>query len=79
MFTNSTKKKSVLKNFQADVRHTSTYYPHRLNFYTLSPQLEVTLEEFELWAIDRLYSKWTLYLWLVSAADASLQTSPGRD
>ena len=30
-------------------------YPFRLNFYDLPPVQEITLEEFELWAIDRLY------------------------
>jgi DNA primase large subunit len=29
-------------------------YDHRLNFYTLPPTKEITLEEFEEWAIDRL-------------------------
>jgi hypothetical protein len=29
-------------------------YEHRLNFYVLPPTAEITLEEFEQWAIDRL-------------------------
>lgn len=29
-------------------------YNHRLNFYTLPPTLDITLEEFEEWAISRL-------------------------
>lgn len=29
-------------------------YPHRLNFYTLPPTADITLEQFETWAIDRL-------------------------
>ncbi len=29
-------------------------YPHRLSFYRLPPTEEITLEEFETWAIDRL-------------------------
>lgn len=29
-------------------------YKHRLNFYTIPPTADITLEEFELWAIDRL-------------------------
>lgn len=29
-------------------------YDHRLNFYILPPTVEITLEEFETWAIDRL-------------------------
>ena len=50
----TTKKKAVLKNFQDDVQRV-VRYPHRLNFYSIPPQNEITLEEFELWAIDRLY------------------------
>jgi DNA primase large subunit len=53
MFKN-TKKRSVLKNFQTDVQQ-NVDYPYRLNFYTVPPRMEITLEEFELWAIDRLY------------------------
>ncbi|KAK3217588.1 hypothetical protein GRF29_1g3537419 [Pseudopithomyces chartarum] len=30
------------------------HYDHRLNFYTLPPTAEITLEEFETWAINRL-------------------------
>ena len=56
MFRQAIKKKSVLKNFQGDVQN-STHYPNRLNFYSVPPQNEITLEEFELWAIDRLYGK----------------------
>ncbi|CAO1638125.1 unnamed protein product [Parajaminaea phylloscopi] len=29
-------------------------YPHRLNFYNRPPTMEVTIEQFESWAIDRL-------------------------
>lgn len=29
-------------------------YPHRLNLYDTPPTAEITLEEFEQWAIDRL-------------------------
>ena len=54
MFRNNTKKRTVLKNFQAEFQQ-SVSYPHRLNFYSFAPQNEITLEEFELWAIDRLY------------------------
>ncbi|GAA5890816.1 hypothetical protein JCM5296_003430 [Sporobolomyces johnsonii] len=32
----------------------SDKYPHRLNFYERPPVDEITLEEFEIWAIDRL-------------------------
>ena len=31
-------------------------YPHRLNFYQVPPTAEITLEQFEQWAIDRLKS-----------------------
>ena len=56
MFRHAAKKKTVLKNFQGDVQ-SSTHYPNRLNFYSVPPLNEITLEEFELWAIDRLYGK----------------------
>ncbi|APA10595.1 hypothetical protein sscle_06g053650 [Sclerotinia sclerotiorum 1980 UF-70] len=29
-------------------------YPHRLNFYSIPPTADITLEQFEQWAIDRL-------------------------
>ena len=29
-------------------------YPHRLNFYITPPTAEITLDQFEQWAIDRL-------------------------
>ena len=32
-------------------------YPYRLNFYDVPPVAEITLEQFEQWAIDRLRSK----------------------
>ncbi|KAL7275075.1 DNA primase subunit pri2 [Rhizina undulata] len=31
-----------------------TDYPHRLNFYNIPPTAEITLDQFEQWAIDRL-------------------------
>lgn len=37
-------------------------YPHRLNFYETPPTEEITLEEFEVWAIDRLRRKLSLSL-----------------
>jgi len=52
--SNTNKKRQILKNFQAETP-VSTAYPFRLNFYTVPPENEITLEEFELWAIDRLY------------------------
>lgn len=36
-------------------------YHHRLNFYEIPPTAEITLEEFEQWAIDRLKSKVIFY------------------
>ena len=32
-------------------------YPHRLNFYEIPPTAEISLEDFEKWAIDRLRSE----------------------
>lgn len=29
-------------------------YKHRLNFYSIPPTADISLEDFELWAIDRL-------------------------
>lgn len=34
-------------------------YEHRLNFYALPPTAEITLEEFETWAINRLKGEHT--------------------
>ncbi len=31
-------------------------YPHRLSFYDVPPTQDISLEEFETWAIDRLRS-----------------------
>lgn len=38
----------------AQAEYLSHDYQHRLNFYELPPTQNVTLEEFELWAIARL-------------------------
>ncbi|KAI1114212.1 DNA primase, large subunit [Nemania sp. NC0429] len=38
----------------ADPTYKATEYPHRLNFYTTPPTADITLEQFEQWAIDRL-------------------------
>ncbi|KAL9108840.1 MAG: hypothetical protein Q9187_008246 [Circinaria calcarea] len=40
----------------ANATYTEPEYPHRLNLYTVPPTAEITLEEFEQWAIDRLRS-----------------------
>ncbi|KAJ8112723.1 hypothetical protein ONZ43_g5328 [Nemania bipapillata] len=37
-----------------DPTYKETEYPHRLNFYTTPPTADITLEQFEQWAIDRL-------------------------
>lgn len=49
-------------------------YPHRLNFYTLPPTAEITLEEFEQWAIDRLRSQ---YICPIPSQDVSDNRSIG--
>ncbi|TLS25857.1 hypothetical protein PpBr36_07252 [Pyricularia pennisetigena] len=38
----------------ADPAYKATEYPHRMNFYTIPPTADITLEQFEQWAIDRL-------------------------
>ncbi|KAI9675112.1 MAG: hypothetical protein M1817_001520 [Caeruleum heppii] len=38
----------------ATPNYKTSEYPHRLNFYTVPPTAEITLEQFEQWAIDRL-------------------------
>ncbi|KAK3327469.1 eukaryotic and archaeal DNA primase, large subunit-domain-containing protein [Cercophora scortea] len=38
----------------ADPSFKETQYPHRLNFYATPPTADITLEQFEQWAIDRL-------------------------
>ena len=38
----------------ANVVYKELDYPHRLNFYEIPPTAEISLEEFETWAIDRL-------------------------
>lgn len=39
---------------QVGYSKTSTSYPFRLNFYNVPPQLEITIDDFEQWAIDRM-------------------------
>ncbi|KAH6626776.1 eukaryotic and archaeal DNA primase, large subunit-domain-containing protein [Chaetomium sp. MPI-SDFR-AT-0129] len=38
----------------ADPSYKDTEYPHRLNFYSTPPTADITLEQFEQWAMDRL-------------------------
>ncbi|KAB5550903.1 eukaryotic and archaeal DNA primase, large subunit-domain-containing protein [Coniochaeta sp. 2T2.1] len=52
-----TKRRAVVdhrKKQFADPTYQENVYPHRLNFYTLPPTSDITLEQFEQWAIDRL-------------------------
>lgn len=52
----------------ANASYIEEEYPHKLNLYTVPPTAEITLEEFEQWAIDRLrstpYHKQILYMTL---------------
>ncbi|AEO63199.1 40c3ffc4-3767-4db4-9e7f-d5501b33545b [Thermothielavioides terrestris] len=51
------KRRNVLdhrKKQFADPSYKETHYPHRLNFYSTPPTADITLEQFEQWAIDRL-------------------------
>lgn len=41
------------KQFEAPAYH-ELEYKHRLNFYVVPPTADITLEQFEQWAIDRL-------------------------
>jgi hypothetical protein len=55
------KRRNVLdhrKKQFADPTYKETQYPHRLNFYASPPTADITLEQFEQWAIDRLRSTW---------------------
>ena len=38
----------------AEATYKQQEYPHRLSFYGIPPTAEITLEQFEQWAIDRL-------------------------
>ncbi|KEY68173.1 hypothetical protein S7711_07262 [Stachybotrys chartarum IBT 7711] len=42
------------KKHFATPQYKDAQYPHRLNFYTQPPTAEITIEQFEQWAIDRL-------------------------
>lgn len=50
-------------------------YPFRLNFYNKPPSMDITIEEFELFALDRLQGKTTGLVWslLLMAVDHSSQ------
>lgn len=57
-----------LKGGQQTRSGPSERYPYRLNFYTRPPLEEVTIEEFEGWALDRLRSKRLLVSLLCAGA-----------
>lgn len=49
------KKKIDYKKTQfAHAAYKENDYPHRLSLYDVPPTAEISLEEFEVWAIDRL-------------------------
>ena len=51
------KRRSVLNHKKqqfAEPKFQAQDYPHRLSFYAVPPTAEITLEQFEQWAIDRL-------------------------
>jgi DNA primase large subunit len=53
------KRRNVLSHRKkqfADPTYKQQEYPYRLNFYEIPPTAEITLEQFEQWAIDRLKS-----------------------
>jgi hypothetical protein len=49
-------------------------YPHRLNFYDVPPTAEITLEEFEQWAIDRLKGRPLVFVFFSSDKDSVSQS-----
>ena len=51
------KRKSTISHKKkqfANATYKEQEYPHKLNLYMIPPTAEITLEEFEQWAIDRL-------------------------
>lgn len=59
------KRRNVLdhrKKQFATPQYKDAEYPHRLNFYTDAPTADITLEQFEQWAIDRLRGLLLLFL-----------------
>src|SRR3569833_2282862 len=40
----------------AEAAYKETQYPSRLNYYSTPPTADITLEQFEQWAVDRLRS-----------------------
>lgn len=57
MFRQTKRRTAGRRNFEDIAAYSvsaASSYPSRLSFYSLPPLEEITLEEFELWAIDRL-------------------------
>lgn len=50
-------------------------YPHRLNFYADAPTADITLEQFEQWAIDRLRGMEAISGYRINSSD-NLQFLP---
>jgi DNA primase large subunit len=50
----------------AEAAYKETKYAHRLSFYTNAPTADITLEQFEQWAIDRLRSAYLKLQELIS-------------
>lgn len=53
MFKRAKTRTATRKNFGAEVAIDSEY-PTRLSFYNVPPRSEITIEDFQSWAIDRL-------------------------
>lgn len=51
--------RTALKNTGEVVRHST--YPCRMNFYQHPPPLEISVEDFERFALDRLQGKYHLF------------------
>jgi len=63
----------------AEASYKEPQYPHRLNFYATPPTADITLEQFEQWAIDRLRSGFfrvQLLIYIVANISDFVQSSP---
>lgn len=54
MFRQTKRRVAGRRNFEEVASYTHASYPSRLSFYDLPPLEEITLEQFETWAVDRL-------------------------
>lgn len=54
MFRQTKRRVAGRRNFEDVASYANATYPSRLTFYDLPPLEEITLEQFESWAIDRL-------------------------